>query len=312
LPPVCCSPARSRVGRWRGGRGSAMVGRAYGFTASVSALSGRCPRISVPDGRLLRFQRPLSEPCMRFSRTRLSTGPSLRPLSRQALAPTSGRSLVSGADSPLRDTSPADRIIQAWSGCQAFPRTELCCLGSPSGTMPGSDSLSVGSLPSRGGPLQFPDVLSLHSMSLTPGGSWRLHFPVLHRFHGLHRGLRGSAPPCPPRDDSLSGHLTTRQTSRDATDCRFACPPQEGFVSGLRRPHFGGRRRSATRRLGRYRDRTCTGKLIGAYLDAPSRDATFRADKPRCYLSRGQAAMLHCVRTNVDTTSPQLAAYKVP
>jgi len=60
-----------------------------------------------------------------------------------------------------------------------------------------------------------------------------------------------------------------RQTSLDAADCRFACPPFEGFVSGLQRPDFAGRRRSATRLLGRYRDRTFTGKPHKAYLDTP-------------------------------------------
>jgi hypothetical protein len=63
-----------------------------------------------------------------------------------------------------------------------------------------------------------------------------------------------------------------RQTSRDAADCRVARPPEEGFVSGLRRGAFAPfsiRRRSATRRLGPYRGRTCTGKPIGAFLDTP-------------------------------------------
>src|SRR5947209_3177154 len=60
-----------------------------------------------------------------------------------------------------------------------------------------------------------------------------------------------------------------RQTSRHAADCRFARPPAEGFVSGLRRTDFAARRHSATRRLGPYRDRTFTGKLIRASLDTP-------------------------------------------
>ena len=67
------------------------------------------------------------------------------------------------------------------------------------------------------------------------------------------------------------GCLTTRQTSRDAADCRVARPPREDFVSGLRRPDFAGRRRSATRRLDPCRDRTFTGKPNQAYLDTRCR-----------------------------------------
>ena len=66
---------------------------------------------------------------------------------------------------------------------------------------------------------------------------------------------------------SPGGCLTTRQTSLHAADCRVARPPEEGFVSGLRRGDFAPfsiRRRSATRRLGPYRNRTFTGKHITA------------------------------------------------
>src|SRR5712692_7521068 len=38
----------------------------------------------------------------------------------------------------------------------------------------------------------------------------------------------------------LPGCLTTPQTSRDAADCRIACPPREDVVSGLRQPDFAG------------------------------------------------------------------------
>src|SRR5437016_2376797 len=68
----------------------------------------------------------------------------------------------------------------------------------------------------------------------------------------------------------LPGCVTTLQTSRNAADCRLARPPEEGFVSGLRRGDFAPfsiRRRSATRRLGPYRDRTFTGKPLTASLD---------------------------------------------
>ena len=69
--------------------------------------------------------------------------------------------------------------------------------------------------------------------------------------------------------------LTARQTSRYAADCRFAQPPfrplSAGFDAGLSAGpgrSLGLRRRSATRRLGPYRDRTLTGKPCTAYLDA--------------------------------------------
>src|SRR5436305_4565695 len=45
--------------------------------------------------------------------------------------------------------------------------------------------------------------------------------------------LRVARLPLVPR--SPWGCLTTRQTSRDAADCRVAGPPEEGFVSGLGR-----------------------------------------------------------------------------
>src|SRR5260370_39676992 len=53
----------------------------------------------------------------------------------------------------------------------------------------------------------------------------------------------------PLAPQSPGGCLTTRQTSRDAADCRFARRPKDGFDSGLLRPDFAGRRPSATRRL---------------------------------------------------------------
>jgi len=109
--------------------------------------------------------------------------------------------------------------------------------------------------PDRGGPLQFRVGRSRRSASLTPEGSWGLHFPGLHPFRGLRPALRGSAPSCP----ACAGGITGRQTSLYATDRRFACLPFEGFVSGLRRRDLARRRRSATRRLGPYRDRTYTG-----------------------------------------------------
>ena len=68
----------------------------------------------------------------------------------------------------------------------------------------------------------------------------------------------------------LPGCVTTLQTSLDAADCQLARPPREDFVSGLRRGDFAPfsiRRRSATRRLGPYRDRTFTGKPLTASLD---------------------------------------------
>jgi hypothetical protein len=42
--------------------------------------------------------------------------------------------------------------------------------------------------------LLFHRLLSQHPVLSTPEGSWRLHFQVLHRFHGLHPDSMGSAP----------------------------------------------------------------------------------------------------------------------
>jgi hypothetical protein len=62
---------------------------------------------------------------------------------------------------------------------------------------PRSDSTKHRRLPGRGGPPQFPTLLSIRSAPLTPGSSSRLRFQALHRFHGLHPEVGGSALPVP-------------------------------------------------------------------------------------------------------------------
>jgi hypothetical protein len=85
----------------------------------------------------------------------------------------------------------------------------------------------------------------------------------------------------------LPGCVTTPQTSLHATDGRVACPPREDVVSGLRRRDFARRRRSATRRLGPYRDRTCTGQLNAASL------VTHGIRTPACSRGRGTLPLEH-------------------
>ena len=93
--------------------------------------------------------------------------------------------------------------------------------------------------PGRGGPPQFPSLLSERSTPHTPEGSWRLRFQVLHRVHGLHRDFSGSAPPAPTL---TGGPLTTLQASRDAADRSFA-PPSQGFRRCASTPGVSPRRR---------------------------------------------------------------------
>ena len=125
----------------------------------------------------------------------------------------------------------------------------LCCPPGSTGTTAASDSLPAprplpGSSPvigqrwstgtgarfGRGGPPQFPPPPSERSAPRTPDGSSRLHLQDLHRFHGLRRDYRGSAPSYP---------LTTRQASLDATD-RSVAPTTVAFDAGLRPGPFPG------------------------------------------------------------------------
>jgi len=128
------------------------------------------------------FRRPLSEPCVRFSLTRLSTG-------RSVLR------LVSHRDTLQRCSSL--RIVLL----QGLPSIPVMLSGHSNGTMPRSDSLSAPIWADRGGSLQFRLRLSRRSASSTPEGSWRLRFPGLHRFHGLRPIYRGSAPSCAPSQE---------------------------------------------------------------------------------------------------------------
>jgi hypothetical protein len=211
---------------------------------------------------------------MRFSRTRLASAHSPRP-SRHS-PPGSWYSLERSTVALSMLVSPEGHspvallsLLRAAAGpslaCGYVVRqlqSVLCPAPTPSGWR---------TPPCPGGPLQFRARLSLRSTSLTPGGSWWvLSRSGLPHVHGLRPCLQGSAPPWPPRSRRKVS-LTARQTSRHAADHRFARPPYEDFVSGLRRRPYDRRRRSATRRLDPYRDRTPTGKSNTAYLDAPGR-----------------------------------------
>ncbi len=84
----------------------------------------------------------------------------------------------------------------------------------------------------RGELPQFRHLPSDRSVPHTPGGSWALHFQVLHAVRGLRRDTRGSAPPCP-----LRAALTGRQDLRHATD-RSVAPSVEALDAGLRHQGF--------------------------------------------------------------------------
>jgi hypothetical protein len=248
-----------------------MAGVSSGY--SVSALSGRCPRIALPD--------LAASP---FPATPLRTVPAVLPHTalprivahRRGRTPSEARSPLPGWIS-LAGTHPAVLLSVcdpatgpslARSSVVSRLPSVLCPAPTPSGPGPSATSAAP-TLTGPGGSLQFPNGRSLPSTASTPEGSWRLPFPVLHRFPGLRRLEPGSAPSAPlPR----RGCRTTRQPALLAADCMVARLPEEGFVSGLRRgalAPFSIRRRSATRRLDPYRDRTYTGKPLGAYLDAP-------------------------------------------
>src|SRR6266508_4732201 len=111
----------------------------------------------------------------------------------------------------------------------------------------------------RGGPLQFPPPLSERSEPLTPGSPSRLHLQDLHRFHGLHPLLPGSALPRPTRYQA--GVITTRQASLHVTDRSVAHPVNRGARRWASTPPVSRRHRQpATGPPDSYPDRTCTGK----------------------------------------------------
>ena len=113
-----------------------------------------------------------------------------------------------------------------------------------------------------GGPPEFPMWPSRHPDPATPGGSSPLHLQVLRGFHGLRPFSPGSAPPCPPhRRDPIS----ERQDSAiSRTGCRFARRPQATLSRRFDAGISPARRPPATRLLGRYLGRTCTGWSHGA------------------------------------------------
>ena len=159
---------------------------------------------SLVPGRL-RFRRPLPKPDVRFSLIRLSTEPSIRPFRRRTLASLPARSPLLWSDQPRR-------ALLRWPGTvrvarlPGLPAPEVMLSSGSIGTMPGSDSLSVGSrlLPRRASPVPCSTIPAFHVPN-TPEGSWRLLFPGLHLVHGLRRLAPGSAPSCPPEDCSPSG-----------------------------------------------------------------------------------------------------------
>lgn len=87
-------------------------------------------------------------------------------------------------------------------------------------------------------------------------------FQGLHTVHGLHPGGLGSAPACSPL---TRGFFTTRIQDSSRTDRSLARRPKGDFVMALRQSGLPFRRPPATGPLGRYPDRTPTGKPSTAF-----------------------------------------------
>ncbi len=236
-----------------------MVGLAS--DCSVSALSGRCPRISVPD----RVVSP-------FPATPLRTV-------RKVLPYTALHRIVTPAR--VEPPTEVDRLVLGWIGSTNTHPADL--LGQPDPAA--RPSLEGGSVvPLLQTVLCPAPTPSRLASALTEEGlsSSALDCPCIPRplrrrvldgctSQGFTASLafalesRARLPLFP-----LPGCVTTLQTSRNAADCRLARPPKEDLVSGLRRRDFALfsiRRRSATRRLGPYRGQTFTGKPNAACLD---------------------------------------------
>jgi len=249
-----------RVGRWRGGGDPVVVGVSSDW--SVSVLSDRCPRIALPD--------PAASP---FPATPLRTVREVLPHTalprivthRRGRTPGGERSLVCGwiglvSTHPaalLPACDPAARPSLGRGSVVPSPPAVLCPAPSPSRRAHAPTEEGLSSSP-RDCPC-IPRPLRRRVL----GGCTSQGFTASVAFANLSPARLPLVLQLP------GGCLTARQTSRHAADCRFACRPEDGFDSGLHRPDFAGRRRSATRRLGPYRDRTYTGKPLGAYLDAP-------------------------------------------
>src|SRR6266851_137392 len=236
-----------------------MVGLAS--DCSVSALSGRCPRISVPD----RVVSP-------FPATPLRTVRKVRPYTALHRIVTPAR---------VEPPTEVDRLVLGWIGSTNTHPADL--LGQPDPAA--RPSLEGGSVvPLLQTVLCPAPTPSRLASALTEEGlsSSALDCPCIPRplrrrvldgctSQGFTASLafalesRARLPLFP-----LPGCVTTLQTSRNAADCRLARPPKEDLVSGLRRRDFALfsiRRRSATRRLGPYRGQTFTGKPNAACLD---------------------------------------------
>jgi hypothetical protein len=167
-----------------------------------------------------------------------------------------------------RKSKPSWSPLSASSGCRSFPRDELCGLAlrtvlgpaPPPSRVPKRHPRRVSPVPALDGPC-VPRPLRRRVL----GGCNPEGFP------------RSSPLPWPSPSRERLGSLLSRCRGAERR-CRLRLMrrttgllafPDEGWVSGLRRLHCGRRRRAATRPLGRYRDRTCTGKPSQASLDTP-------------------------------------------
>ena len=109
----------------------------------------------------------------------------------------------------------------------------------------------------RDGSLLFRAGLCDRSAPTTPTGLWCCTSKIYTPFMAFTLGVLGSAPACSPL---TRGFFTTRIQDSSRTDRSLARRPKGDFVMALRQSGLPFRRPPATGPLGRYPDRTLTGK----------------------------------------------------
>ena len=215
-----------------------------------------------------RFHHPLSEPCLRFSLTRLSPRQSAR-----RIPPCQGcwRETLAIYEAPPRCRVGRCRTAHLARGPslrRVLLSTPIIATVWPPPTSARRSATSratvIGFAPSwrlragfpgpylqgRDGYPTFRAELSPRSDPTTPAGSSVLRLQGLRTSHGLRPGYNGSAP-ASSAFDACAGFLIVRTAALLAA--------LGDFVVGLRRLRLHSRRPPATRLLGHYRDRTFTG-----------------------------------------------------
>ena len=194
--------------------GSQEVGVSSG--CSVSVLSDRCPRIALPVLGPPCFQRPLSEPCVRFSLTRLSIGSS---------PPHDTASALPASPSPASALPP---------GCAAIPDTHSTSAVSGLGRSVGSAPASAPAARSRTRPVSRIPARSGRGGSngtTRPDTRPGADTPPARLPESL-RGDRSARAPVPETADRLSGSaIAARPDSLSGSRPRS---PADGEIPGSR------------------------------------------------------------------------------